>query len=154
MVGLLGRVDEWSARRKASTYTGQHNTERQVTNIHALSGIRNHDPSNQPAKTHASDRTATVTGEWMNFTAEICITTKFSNYSKPLNGLTQSLKTDTSAVAVRSGVVSWFTWFESQTNLKMAVFWVAALCSLVEVYRRFRRYLLPPSSGRWDSLPW
>jgi hypothetical protein len=52
-------LDEWSARRKASTYTGQHNTERQGTNIHALSGIRNHDPSNQPAKAHASDRTAT-----------------------------------------------------------------------------------------------
>jgi hypothetical protein len=32
------------------------------TNIHALSGIRTHDPSNQPTKTHASDRTATVTG--------------------------------------------------------------------------------------------
>jgi hypothetical protein len=31
-------------------------------NIHALSEIRTHDPSNQPAKTHASDRTATVTG--------------------------------------------------------------------------------------------
>jgi hypothetical protein len=27
-----------------------------------LSGIRTHDPGNQPAKTHASDRTATVTG--------------------------------------------------------------------------------------------
>jgi hypothetical protein len=38
-------LDEWSARRKASTYTGQHNTERQGTNIHALSGIRTHDPS-------------------------------------------------------------------------------------------------------------
>jgi hypothetical protein len=33
------------------------------TDIHALSGIRTHDPSNQPAETHASDRTATVTGE-------------------------------------------------------------------------------------------
>jgi hypothetical protein len=32
------------------------------TNIHALSGIQTHDPSNQPAKTHASDRTATVAG--------------------------------------------------------------------------------------------
>jgi hypothetical protein len=32
------------------------------TNIHALSGIRTHNPSNQPAKTHTSDRTATVTG--------------------------------------------------------------------------------------------
>jgi hypothetical protein len=60
MVELL---DEWSARRKASTYTGQHNTERRgQTSIHALSGIRTHDPSNQPAKTHASDRTPTVTG--------------------------------------------------------------------------------------------
>jgi hypothetical protein len=47
---------------KASTYKGQRNTERQGTNIHALSGIRTHDPSNQPAKTHTSDRTATVTG--------------------------------------------------------------------------------------------
>jgi hypothetical protein len=35
--------------------------ETQGTNIHALSGIRTHDPSNQPAKIHASDRTATVT---------------------------------------------------------------------------------------------
>jgi hypothetical protein len=56
-------MDEWSARRKASTYTGQHNSGRQETNIHALSGIRTHEPSNQPANTHASDRTATVTGD-------------------------------------------------------------------------------------------
>jgi hypothetical protein len=40
--------------------TTQHRKTR--TNIHALSRIRTHDPSNQPAKTHASDRTATVTG--------------------------------------------------------------------------------------------
>jgi hypothetical protein len=40
--------------------TTQHRNTR--TNIHALSGIRTHDPSNQPAKTHTSDRTATVTG--------------------------------------------------------------------------------------------
>jgi hypothetical protein len=32
------------------------------TNIHARSGIRTHDPSNQAAKTHVLDRTATVTG--------------------------------------------------------------------------------------------
>jgi hypothetical protein len=31
-------------------------------NIHALSGIRTHDSRNQPVKTHASDRTATVIG--------------------------------------------------------------------------------------------
>jgi hypothetical protein len=35
--------DERSDRRKTSTYTGQHNTERQGTNIHTLSGIRTHD---------------------------------------------------------------------------------------------------------------
>jgi hypothetical protein len=44
--------------------TTQHRKRR--TNIHALSGIRTHDPSNQPAKTHASDRTATVIGIWAN----------------------------------------------------------------------------------------
>jgi hypothetical protein len=33
------------------------------TNTHALSGIRTHGPSNQPAKTHASNRTAIVTGK-------------------------------------------------------------------------------------------
>jgi hypothetical protein len=32
-----------SARRRASIYTGQHNTERQGTNIHAFSDVRNHD---------------------------------------------------------------------------------------------------------------
>jgi hypothetical protein len=54
-------LDERSTRRKASTYTGQHNTERRGQTS-MLSGIRTHDPSNQPAKNHASDRTATVTG--------------------------------------------------------------------------------------------
>jgi hypothetical protein len=59
MVGLLGRVISPSQ----SLYlhrTTQHRETR--TNIHALSGIRTHDPSNQPAKTHAPDRMATVTG--------------------------------------------------------------------------------------------
>jgi hypothetical protein len=41
--------------------TTQHRKTR--TNIHASSGIQTHNPSNQPAKTHASDRTATVTSE-------------------------------------------------------------------------------------------
>jgi hypothetical protein len=40
---------------KASTYTGQSNTETQ-RNIHASSGIRTHDPSNEAAKTYALDR--------------------------------------------------------------------------------------------------
>jgi hypothetical protein len=58
MVGLLGRVISPSQGLYLHRTT-QHRKTR--TNIHALSGIRTHDPSNQPAKTHASDRTATVT---------------------------------------------------------------------------------------------
>jgi hypothetical protein len=57
-VGLLGRVISPSQGLYLHRTT-QHRKTR--TNIHALSGIRTHDPSNQPAKTHASDRTATVT---------------------------------------------------------------------------------------------
>jgi hypothetical protein len=59
MVGLLGRVISPSQDLYLHRTT-QHRKTR--TNIHAFSGIRTHDPSNQPAKTHASDRTATVTG--------------------------------------------------------------------------------------------
>jgi hypothetical protein len=59
MVGLLGRVINPSQGLYLHRTT-QHRKTR--TNIHALSGIRTHDPSNQPAKIHASDRTATVTG--------------------------------------------------------------------------------------------
>jgi hypothetical protein len=59
MVGLLGLVISPSQGLYLHR-TKQHRKTR--TNIHVLSGIRTHDPSNQPAKTHASDRTATVTG--------------------------------------------------------------------------------------------
>jgi hypothetical protein len=59
MVGLLGRVISPSQGLYLHRTT-QHRKTR--TNIHVLSGIRTHDTSNQPAKTHASDRTATVTG--------------------------------------------------------------------------------------------
>jgi hypothetical protein len=58
MVGLLGRVISPSQGLYLHRKT-QHRKTR--TNIHALSGIRTHDPRNQPAKTHASDRMATVT---------------------------------------------------------------------------------------------
>jgi hypothetical protein len=58
MLGLLGRVI--SSSQGLYLHRTKHRKTR--TNIHALSGIRTHDPSNQPAKTHASDRTATVTG--------------------------------------------------------------------------------------------
>jgi hypothetical protein len=59
MVGLLGRVISPSQGLYLHRTT-QHRRTR--TNIHALSGIRTHNPSNQSAKTHTSDRTATVTG--------------------------------------------------------------------------------------------
>jgi hypothetical protein len=60
MVGLLGRVISPSQGLYLHRKT-QHRKTR--TNIHALSGTRTHDPRNQPAKTHASYRTATVTGK-------------------------------------------------------------------------------------------
>jgi hypothetical protein len=59
MVGLLGRMISPSQGLYLHMTTQHRKTQ---TNIHALSGIRTHDPSNQPAKTHTSDRTATVTG--------------------------------------------------------------------------------------------
>jgi hypothetical protein len=34
-------------------------------------------------------------------------------------------------------------------SMEMAVFWVVAPCSLVELYQFFQRSLLPPSSGRF-----
>jgi hypothetical protein len=56
----LGRapLDEWSARRKGLYLhrTTQHRNTK--TNIHASSGIRTHDPSNQVAKTYALHRAA------------------------------------------------------------------------------------------------
>jgi hypothetical protein len=56
MLGLLGRVISPSQGLHLHRTT-QHRKTR--INIHALSGIRTYDLSNQPAKTHASDRTAT-----------------------------------------------------------------------------------------------
>jgi hypothetical protein len=60
MVGLHGRVISPSQGLYLHRTT-QHRKRR--TNIHTLSGIRTYDPSNQPANTHASDSTATVTGD-------------------------------------------------------------------------------------------
>jgi hypothetical protein len=68
MVGLFGRVISPSQGLYLHRTT-QHRKTRK--NIHALSGIRTHDPSNQLAKTHTSDRTATATGE------ELCTFTKY-----------------------------------------------------------------------------
>jgi hypothetical protein len=53
ITGLLGRI---RPAAKACNYTGQQ--RKTATNIHALSGIRTHDPSIQAAKTHALDRVA------------------------------------------------------------------------------------------------
>jgi hypothetical protein len=62
-VGLLGRVIIPSQ----GLYLHRTTLHRKMrTNIHALIGIRTHDPSNQPAKTHASDFTATVTGSFLS----------------------------------------------------------------------------------------
>jgi hypothetical protein len=68
MVGLLEQVFSPSQGLYLHRTT-QYRKRR--TNIHALSGIRTHDPSNQPAKTHVSDRTATVTGDGIYYLAEI-----------------------------------------------------------------------------------
>jgi hypothetical protein len=39
--------------------------------------------------------------------------------------------------------------------MKMTVLWDVEPCSLVEVYRRFQRCILPPSSGcRVSVRPW
>jgi hypothetical protein len=46
-VGLLWTSDQTVT--ETSTCAGQHNIETQETNIHALSGIRTRDPSNQAA---------------------------------------------------------------------------------------------------------
>jgi hypothetical protein len=65
LIKTLGRtlLNECPTRRKAFTYTGEHNTGTQrQTSIHASSSIRTHDPSNQAAKTHAFDRAAIGTG--------------------------------------------------------------------------------------------
>jgi hypothetical protein len=56
-VGLLWTSDQPVA--EASTYTGQHNIETQQRNIHALSGIRTCEPSNQAV---ALDWAATEVG--------------------------------------------------------------------------------------------
>jgi hypothetical protein len=68
MVGLLGRVISPSQGLYLHRTT-QHRKTR--TNIHALSGIRTHYLRNQPAKTHASDRTATVTGHFLKYISKL-----------------------------------------------------------------------------------
>jgi hypothetical protein len=62
------------------------------TNIHALSRIRTHDPSNQPAKTHASDHTPAVTGITNNNPVKLNLVQfnsfirVFANSKEPMTG--------------------------------------------------------------------
>jgi hypothetical protein len=58
----IGRTppNQWSTRRRGRyLHKTQQTNERDETNIHALSGIRTHDPNNQGPKTHALFRMAT-----------------------------------------------------------------------------------------------
>jgi hypothetical protein len=104
MVGLLGRVISPSQGLYLHRTT-QHRKTR--INIHALSGIRTHDPSNQPAKTHASDRKATVTGEWTCYLRKYMnnsVITNVSSYaqtSRPCQGLDAGA--EGSAIAYSTG---------------------------------------------------
>jgi hypothetical protein len=60
-------MDGGSARCKASTYTGQHNTEKTWTHIHALSRIRTYNPMfEQPKTVRALDCVAIGTGTKTN----------------------------------------------------------------------------------------
>jgi hypothetical protein len=62
-VGLLWTRDQFA--EKASTDKGQHNILTQETNMHAISGIRTRNLSNQAAKNYALEFAATKSG--LNF---------------------------------------------------------------------------------------
>jgi hypothetical protein len=94
LVGLPWTSDQPVA--KASSYTGQHNTEAE-TNIHASSGIRTHDPSNQAAKTYALDRAATGTGSTRTLQVLIFISEHFPAH-REIRDTQTSLGTQTTAV--------------------------------------------------------
>jgi hypothetical protein len=107
MVGLLRRVISPSQGLYLRRTT-QHRKMR--TNIHALSGIRTHDPSNQPAKTHASDRTAIVTGSCCWLVNEMC-EARTGGTSRSDGGATRNscriFFGETSWKAVGLPIVSW-----------------------------------------------
>jgi hypothetical protein len=97
MVGLLGRVISPLQGLYLHRIT-QHRKTR--TNIHDLSGIRTHDPRNQPAKTHASDRTATVTDIYYYYCyyypTVVLHSKTFLLYSSNFSGLAAHYKPDRS----------------------------------------------------------
>jgi hypothetical protein len=105
MVGLLGRVIS-PLQGLYLHRTAQHRKTR--TNIHALSGIQTHDPSNKPATAHASDRTATATGilynaypiiiKWL-----ICFTfTDIAGFMQPLIIISGYINPGMSVVTVQA----------------------------------------------------
>jgi hypothetical protein len=55
-------LDMWSARRKASTYTGQHNAERREQHP-STERDSNHDPSISATKNYVPDYAATEIGK-------------------------------------------------------------------------------------------
>jgi hypothetical protein len=67
-VGHLGRVISLSQGRYLNTGHSQTQNNRiHISNIHALSGIRTHDPSVRAKTVHAVDRAATVTGPFLKW---------------------------------------------------------------------------------------
>jgi hypothetical protein len=113
MVGLLGRVISPSQGLYLHRTT-QHRKTR--TNIHALSGIRSHNPSNRPAKTHASDRTATVTGIITDYvtilSSHLCLDLPFTG-SNLENGKVGSHQEDAGAAPT--------TWHQSAACIQQNV---------------------------------
>jgi hypothetical protein len=61
-------LDEWSARRKAATYTGQYKQNKRRQTSMSLVGFEPTIPVFERAKTfHALDRAATVTGHFLAY---------------------------------------------------------------------------------------
>jgi hypothetical protein len=56
-------MDEWSVRRKATAYTGQHSIEKKQKDTHVLKRIRIQDASVRTIKTHAPEYAAIKTGK-------------------------------------------------------------------------------------------
>jgi hypothetical protein len=99
IVGLLGRVISPSQDLYLHRTT-QHRKTR--TNIHALSGIHTHDPSNQQAKTHAKDRTAIVTGAVILWPLN-----KFWSYQDSKHSRCYNSSNSSNSFVARNNIGSW-----------------------------------------------
>jgi hypothetical protein len=120
VVVLLGRVISPSQDLYLHR-TKQHRKTR--ANIHTLSGIRTHDPSNQPTKTHASDRTATVTGGM-----------KYKTHQKENASYWASGEHKRKRILRISLFEIWGSHCGEHSVL---VFWVVTQCGLIRKYQRF-----------------